>query len=265
MRRRLTILGCGSSAGVPRVAGGWGVCDPSNPKNRRGRCSVLIEQFAAGGVTRVLVDTSPDLREQLIAADIAHLDAVVFTHAHADHTHGIDDVRPIVQESGVLLDAWMDEPTSEVVRPAFRYMFERLEGSVYPELLRERRMTPGVDVVIDGAGGPVALTPFRVDHGEMPTLGFRFGATAYTPDLIRVPAESLSALEGLDLWVIDALRYRPHLTHFSVDDALEWIARMRPRRAVLTNLSSEIDYDTLCRETPGDIDPAWDGMGIDIF
>lgn len=264
MKRRLTILGCGSSSGVPRVAGGWGACDPTNPKNRRRRCSILIEQFGPGGVTRILVDTSPDLREQLLAADVGHLDGVLLTHAHADHTHGIDDLRPIVQESGVLLDVWMDAPTSAIVRPAFRYLFEQLPGSLYPQLLEERRIEPGVNVTITGPGGAVAISPFRLDHGEMESLGFRIGNVAYTPDVIAVPPESLQALAALDLWLIDALRYRPHPTHFNVSDAVGWIARMKPRRAVLTNLSSEIDFETLRAELPTGAQPAWDGLAFEF-
>jgi phosphoribosyl 1,2-cyclic phosphate phosphodiesterase len=262
---RLTILGCGSSAGVPRVGQGWGACDPSNPKNRRRRCSALVERVGEGGATNVLVDTSPDLREQLIEAGVNEVDGILMTHPHADHTHGIDDLRPLYQQMGQRIDVHMDEPTSLIVRRAFSYVFETPNGSSYPAIATELRLTAGRACRIDGSGGAIEAMPFDLDHGDIGALGFRFGSLAYTPDVKRIPAASRPFLEGLDIWIIDALRYRPHPSHFSVDDALEWIETMRPRRAILTNLHTDLDYETLRARLPAHVTPAYDGMRVDGF
>jgi len=261
----LTILGCGSSAGVPRVAQGWGACDPANPRNRRRRCSVLVERGAGEAKTRLLVDASPDLREQLIGAGVTHLDAVALTHSHADHTHGIDDLRPLVLAMRRRIDIHMDEETSRVVRRTFSYVFETPPGSSYPAILNERRIAGGEAFTLEGQGGAIEALPFGLDHGEIPALGFRFGALAYTPDLNGIPRSSLQYLENLDIWIVDALRYRPHPSHFSVEEALDWIDRMRPRRAILTNLHTDLDYDQLRKRLPAHVTPAYDGLHIDGF
>ena len=265
MTIRATILGCGSSAGVPRVGQGWGACDPANPKNRRRRCSVLLERFSPGGATAVLVDTSPDLREQLIEADVKRLDGVLLTHSHADHTHGIDDLRPLYLMMGRRLDVYMDEPTSLIVRRKFSYVFETPNGSSYPPMATDLRLTAGTPCRIEGAGGTIEAIPFDLDHGDISALGFRFGALAYTPDVKRIPDASRPFLTGLDLWIIDALRDRPHPSHFSVNDALKWIETMRPRRAILTNLHTDLDYETLCGRLPAHVAPAYDGMRVEGF
>lgn len=264
MSLRLTILGCGSSGGVPRVGQGWGACDPHEPRNRRRRCSLLVERFSDDGaaLTSVLVDTGPDLREQLIDAGAKRLDGILMTHAHADHIHGIDDVRPLVILMRKRIDMYMDAPTSERVRAAFGYIFETPADSLYPPLLTEKPLEAGAAVQIAGPGGPVAALPFLVNHGEIDALGFRFGDVAYTPDLIDVPEESLQYLEGLDLWIVDALRYTRHPSHFSVAEALDWIARMKPKRAILTNLHTDLDYKRLAAELPPNVVPAHDGMQI---
>jgi phosphoribosyl 1,2-cyclic phosphate phosphodiesterase len=259
-----TILGCGSSGGVPRVGQGWGACDPKNPKNRRRRCSMLVERREAHGTTRLLVDMSPDLREQLLDAEVDALDAIVITHPHADHVHGIDDVRPLVIKQRKRFDAWMDEATARTVRGAFGYVFATPEGSNYPPLLNDRRLKPPQPCTITGQGGDIAFTPFTVDHGEIPALGLRFGALAYLPDVIRIPETSLPVLEDLDVWIIDALRYTPHPSHFSVEQALDWIARMRPKRAILTNLHTDLDYARLSAEVPKGVEVAYDGMRIEL-
>jgi phosphoribosyl 1,2-cyclic phosphate phosphodiesterase len=260
----LTILGCGSSGGVPRVAQGWGACDPNNPRNRRRRCSVLLKRSEGGATTRVLVDTSPDLREQLLDAAVDHLDGVVMTHSHADHTHGMDDLRPLVIAMRKRIDIHMDAATSQAVRQAFSYLFESPPGSLYPPLLNEKRLASGGMVRIEGQGGPIEALPFLLEHGEIPALGLRFGALAYTPDLNGIPSDSLQFLEGLDTWIIDGLRYKPHPTHLSVDEALAWIETMRPRRAVITNLHTDLDYEELSRRLPENVTPAYDGMHIEI-
>lgn len=265
MSLRLTILGCGSSAGVPRVGQGWGACDPANPRNRRRRCSILVERAGAAGVTTVLVDAGPDLREQLIEADVMHVNAVLITHAHADHTHGIDDLRPLVLKARRRIDMHMDESTALIVRSGFSYIFQTPDGSSYPPIATDLRITAGRPCRIEGMGGTIEATPFDLDHGDMNALGFRFGALAYTPDVKRIPEASRPFLEELEVWIIDALRYRPHPSHFSLDDALAEIEAMRPRRAILTNLHNDLDYETLRKRLPPHVVPAYDGMQVEGF
>jgi phosphoribosyl 1,2-cyclic phosphate phosphodiesterase len=259
----ITILGCGSSGGVPRIgSGGWGACDPKNPRNRRLRCSILVERGAADAKTQVLVDTSPDLREQLLRTGVQRLDGILMTHPHADHTHGIDDVRPLVISMRRRITMWMDDATSKDVRTKFGYIFETPPGSSYPPLLNEQRIVHGEPVRVDGPGGLIEALPFRLSHGEIDALGLRFGDIAYTPDLNGIPDESLSFLQGLDLWIVDALRYTPHPSHFSVVETLDWIARLKPKRAIITNMHSDLDYGRLAKEIPAGIVPAYDGMRI---
>jgi phosphoribosyl 1,2-cyclic phosphate phosphodiesterase len=262
MSYEFTILGCGSSAGVPRVAQGWGACDPSNPKNRRRRCALHVERRSIAGATEIVVDLGPDIREQLLDRRVLRLDAILLTHAHADHIHGIDDVRPYVIDQRRLLPAYMDAPTSREVRGKFGYIFETPPGSQYPPLLREHRLTPGEKVHIEGPGGPIDALPILFRHGDIDALGFRFGGIAYTPDLNDIPADSQEMLRDLDVWIIDALRYSRHPSHLSVAEALAWIERLKPRRAILTNLHTDLDHARLAAELPAHITPAHDGMRI---
>lgn len=264
MTLTVTILGCGSSGGVPRVGQGWGKCNPDNPKNRRRRCSILVAKGSAESATQILVDTGPDLREQLIAADVKRLDAILYTHPHADHTHGVDDVRGLVIMSGRRIPAYMDEPTSRQITNKFDYIFETPPGSFYPPLLTEHRLRPGRPVTIEGPGGEMDVTPFRLDHGDMDALGFRFGNIAYTPDLHAIPSESAQFLEGLDLWIIDALRYQRHGTHLSVEQALAFVAQFKAKRAILTDLHVDLDYDALAAMLPENVAPAYDGLRIEV-
>jgi phosphoribosyl 1,2-cyclic phosphate phosphodiesterase len=257
---RFTILGCGSSGGVPRLGGDWGDCDPANPKNRRRRCSMLIERISGEGTTRVLIDTTPDMRDQLLDAGVGTLDAVVYTHSHADHMHGIDDLRQIVFNLRRRLPVWADGPTQEALLGRFGYAFIQPEGSPYPPILDLHSING--PITIGGAGGSVILTPFRAEHGAMDALGFRIGPLAYLPDVIAIPPESWPLLEGLDCWVLDALRRKPHPTHAHLALALEWIARAKPARAILTNMHLDLDYETLCTELPSNITPAHDGLTI---
>jgi phosphoribosyl 1,2-cyclic phosphate phosphodiesterase len=257
-----TILGCGSSGGVPRVGSGWGACDPAEPRNRRRRCSILVERAGPAGRTTVLVDTTPDLRDQLLDAQVAHLDGVLYTHDHADHTHGIDDLRPMAIHMRRVIPVFMNEETSALMRERFSYCFASPPGSDYPPIVREFRITLGHHVSVDGAGGAIEAVPVRLEHGSRDALGFRFGAVAYTPDVSAIPDESVAALENLDLWIIDALRITPHPTHFSLSDALGWIERLKPRRAVLTNMHTDLDYETLRRSLPGNVMPAYDGLRL---
>ncbi|MTW16322.1 MBL fold metallo-hydrolase [Rhodoplanes serenus] len=264
MSLTVTILGCGSSGGVPRPALGWGVCDPTNPRNRRRRCSILVDRDDDGGRTRVLVDTSPDLREQLLDADVEWLDGVLFTHEHADHTHGIDDLRGLFMHRRRRLDLYLDEPTWRVMFSRFGYCFVTPPGSQYPPIANEHRIAPGEPVTIQGAGGPITALPFRQNHGDIDSLGFRFGGIAYSSDLVVLPEESAALLHGLDLWIVDALRDKPHPSHFSVDQALAWIDRLKPKRAILTNLHSDLDYEDLKARLPANVEPAYDGMRVRV-
>lgn len=263
MSLKVTILGCGSSGGVPRVAQGWGKCDPAEPRNRRRRCSILVERISESGSTRVLIDTSPDLREQLIDAQISHLDAVVFTHEHADHTHGIDDLRPLFIANRRRVPVYADARTMELLQARFGYCFSTPVGSEYPPILTGHLMETDQPLSIEGAGGPLTLTPIPVEHGSLPCLGFRIGRMAYLPDVSAIPDASLNLLEGLSCWIIDALRDTPHPSHFSLSEALEWIGRMKPEKAVLTNLHTDLDYNRLRREIPVHVVPAHDGMVIE--
>jgi len=260
-RLRFTILGCGSSGGVPRLGGHWGDCDPLEPRNTRRRCSLLIERMTDAGTTTVLIDASPDLRAQLLDAGVGQLHGVVFTHAHADHTHGLDDLRMIVINMRKRLPVYADGPTQNDLISRFGYAFVQPEGSDYPPILDLHSM-PG-DVSIDGPGGAVTLTPFRVEHGNIDSLGFRINDLAYLPDVSDLTAEARTALQGLDCWIVDALRRSPHPSHTHLDNTLNWIAQLAPRRAVLTNMHIDLDYRTLDAETPDHITPAYDGMQID--
>lgn len=255
---RLTILGCGSSGGVPRLGGHWGACDPQNPRNRRGRCSLLVEQDGPEGTTTILIDTTPDMRHQLLAAEVGRLDGVVYTHAHADHVHGIDDLRMIVFNMRARIPVWADGPTSDALLNRFGYAFVQPEGSPYPPILDLRSIDGPVE--IDGPGGPVTLTPFKAGHGSIDALGFRVRDAAYLPDAVTIPDESWAVLQGLDTWIVDALRRTPHPTHAHLDMSLEWIARAAPRRAVLTNMHIDMDYAEVDRDTPDHVTPAYDGM-----
>jgi phosphoribosyl 1,2-cyclic phosphate phosphodiesterase len=269
MTVKFTILGCGSSGGVPRPALGWGNCDANNPKNRRRRTALLVEQrpptnppqqASEGLVTRVLVDTPPDLREQLLDAEADRLDGVLYTHEHADHTHGIDDLRAFFIKQRQLIDVYLDEQTGETLHARFGYCFKSPPGSEYPPILREHRLVAGQPVTIAGQGGPVVALPVLQAHGDIASFGFRFGNVAYSCDLSGMPRESAAALAGLDVWIVDALRERPHPSHFSVAEALEWIERLKPRRAILTNLHADLDYEALRQRLPPNVEPAFDGM-----
>lgn len=264
----VTILGCGSSGGVPRLggpdgSGSWGACDPANPKNRRRRCSILVKREAPQDTTTVLVDTSPDLRQQLLDTRTSALDAVIITHDHADQLHGIDDLRLVFHVTHRRLDMYGDEETLREVKHRFAYCFATPDGGVYPPIVTARTIIePFREFVVQGAGGAIPVLPFWQQHGPIRSLGLRFGGIAYSSDVNGLPEESFAALEGLDCWILDALRYTPHPTHANVETALAWIARVRPRRAVLTNLHIDLDYQTLKRELPQGVEPAYDGMVI---
>jgi phosphoribosyl 1,2-cyclic phosphate phosphodiesterase len=264
MSLTFTILGCGSSMGVPRVALGWGQCDPNNAKNRRRRCSLLVERAnAQGHVTRALVDCSPDLRAQLLDAEVDWLDGVLITHEHADHTHGIDDLRPLYIRKRQRVPVYMDEPTSRAMHARFGYCFMTPPGSEYPPILSEHRLVPGHAVAVEGQGGTIDVLPILQDHGDIPSLGFRFGNVAYSADIKSLPADSVAAMAGLDVWIVDALRKTPHPSHLNLDEALALIGRIKPKRAILTNLHADMDYDQLRAQLPPGAEVAYDRMSFE--
>jgi phosphoribosyl 1,2-cyclic phosphate phosphodiesterase len=264
MTTTLTILGCGSSGGVPRIGGDWGLCDPANPKNRRRRCSIMLEKAGTSVTTRVLIDTSPDLREQMLSANVGEIDGVWFTHEHADHTHGIDELRGFYLRQRRLVPIWADAPTIVMLQNRFSYCFQTLAGSSYPPILLPNLIEAGREVATAGPGGTISAMPFLVHHGNLDVLGFRFGNTAYTPDLNGIPKASASYVSNLDLWIVDALKRDPHSSHFCLDDTLRAIETYKPRRALLTNMHIDMDYDTLRAELPAGVEPAYDGLKLSL-
>jgi len=264
MTLEVRILGCGSSGGVPRLGEGapnWGACDPENPKNRRSRCSILVTRRTGHGETRVLVDTSPDMREQLLAAKIGRLDAVLITHDHADQLHGMDDLRVITINMKRRLDLWSDRSGLNGVMLKFGYCFQTPPGSDYPPILNAHEIPePFVPFEIAGAGGAVSVLAFGQRHGRIRSLGCRFGPVAYSPDVDGLDDDAFAALEGLECWIVDALRYAPHPSHAHLSRTLGWIEKVRPKRAILTNMHLDLDYERLRRELPAGVEPAYDGM-----
>ncbi|MDG2341356.1 MAG: MBL fold metallo-hydrolase, partial [Paracoccaceae bacterium] len=244
---RFRILGCGSSGGVPRLGGHWGDCDPTNPKNRRQRCSLLIEREGADGTTRVLIDSGPDMRGQLVDAGVGELDGVVYTHAHADHVHGLDDLRQIVFNTRQRLQVWADGATQDALFSRFGYAFVQPKDSPYPPIL-EMNTISGT-ITVNGAGGPVDLNPIRVNHGSIDALGFRISNVVYMPDVADIYDESWPLLNGMECWILDALRRSPHPTHAHLERSLEWIEKAAPKTAVLTNMHIDLDYQTVADET----------------
>lgn len=263
-RLRLTILGCGSSPGVPRITGDWGQCDPSNPKNRRRRASALVERVSPTGTTRVVIDTGPDFRDQMLSAGVKRLDAAVYTHPHADHIHGIDDLRGFVIEQRRLMNVHADEPTAARLREAFGYCFVTPAGSSYPPILTMSPIEHNRPFEIAGEGGPILFEPLPQIHGDIVSLGFRIGDLAYCADISDFPAATAARLSGLEWLVIDALQYKRHPSHLSLDQAIEWIDRLNPKHAVLTHMHTPLDYETVRRTTPDHVEPAFDGMVIEL-
>ncbi|HTJ56863.1 MAG TPA: MBL fold metallo-hydrolase [Devosiaceae bacterium] len=261
-----TILGCGSSGGVPRIGNIWGICDPNNPRNRRRRCALLIEGHSAGSPepTRIIIDTGCDLREQMLAAGVDRVEAVFYTHEHADHTHGIDDLRVLALNNRRRVDVHFTQEAGDRIREAFGYCFTSAPGSDYPPILEAHVIKAGQNITIDGPGGSITLHAFLQEHGSIHSLGYRVGGFAYSCDLSAVPKESRKSVSGLDFWVIDALRPLPHPSHLSLPESLAYIAEQQPKQAILTNLHIDMDYAGVEAQTPENVTPAFDGMRIDV-
>ena len=267
---RFTMLGCGSSPGTPRIHGDWGACDPKEPKNTRLRCSLLVERISAKGVTRLVVDTSPDFRQQMLAASVPRLDGVLYTHPHADHVHGIDDLRGYALAQREMINVHADSQTLKRLREGFGYCFEQVNGSMYPPILQANEIVAGTPVEIEGEGGPIQALPVLQVHGPIHSLGFRFGkdlssgGLCYSPDASDIPEESIPLLQDLDCWIIDALQHKPHISHFSVSETLEWITRLKPQRSILTHMHIPLDYNALRKELPPGVEPGYDGLQIEL-
>lgn len=257
----VTILGCGSSGGVPRADGDWGICDPAEPKNFRTRCSLLVRRVGEGPQTTVLVDASPELRIQTAKAGVRRVDAVLLTHDHADQVHGLDDVRAFYLRQQARIPCWMDTATDRTMRRRFGYIFEGEGG--YPAICDRELIPPhGTPWAVEGPSGAIPITTFDQDHGGVRSVGYRFGGVAYSSDVVGLDEAAFEALAGLDVWIVDALRRRPHPTHAHLDMALEWIARVKPRHAILTNMHIDMDYARLCAELPEGVEPAYDGLVV---
>nr|WP_304655149.1 MBL fold metallo-hydrolase [Neorhizobium galegae] len=246
--------------------GDWGACDPTNPKNRRTRAAFMVEQIAPdGGSTVVVVDTGPDFREQMIAAKVQRVDAVLYTHAHADHLHGIDDLRGYFILQHHRIPIYADAFTMERIRQGFGYCLETPAGGSYPPIVRpfliEALEEP---IVIDGPGGQIRFLPHLQVHGDIHSLGFRIGDVAYCSDVSDFPPASIPRLGGLDTLIIDTLQYRYHPSHLSLEQALEWIAKFSPKHAILTHMHLPLDYDTVMAETPPHVEPAYDGLTFEV-
>ncbi|MFQ5533235.1 MAG: MBL fold metallo-hydrolase [Sphingomonadales bacterium] len=253
---QVTILGCGTSGGVPRIGGPggrgiWGACDPDNPRNRRRRVSILVQSES----TSVLVDTSPDFREQALDAGIEALDAVLYTHDHADHTHGIDDLRGLSYNMARRIEVYAQQRTLETIQRRFDYIFT--PRKLYPAFCNGH--------VIDGPFkvGDIDISPIPQIHGNSSSLGFRFGPVAYSTDFNDLSEPATDALKGVKVWIVDALRYDPHPTHVHLDQTLRFVEQVKPERAVLTHMAWDMDYETLRAKLPDGVEPAFDGMVIE--
>jgi phosphoribosyl 1,2-cyclic phosphate phosphodiesterase len=256
---KVTILGSGSAGGVPMISAGWGACDPNEAKNRRLRPSILVEDGQGDGLTRILVDTSPDLREQLLRANVRSLDAILFTHDHADHTHGLDEVREVNRAMGRSIPCWTDERTMQSLYERFGYCFLGIEPG---QPIFRPWLVPNI-IQAPFSIGSVSVSSWEQDHGWGKSLGFRFGPVAYTTDAMALPEEAFVALEGVDVWIIGTLTDKPHMTHAHVGLALEWIDRVKPKQAYLTHMGPALDYQTLRQTLPPGVEPAFDGLVID--
>ncbi|WP_336276807.1 MBL fold metallo-hydrolase [Bartonella sp. CB178] len=265
-RYRFTILGCGSSQGVPRPNGDWGCCDPSNPKNKRYRSSLLVERIdVSGRKTVVVIDTGPDFRSQMIDVGVNHIDAAIYTHPHADHVHGIDDLRSYALAQKRLIDIYADTSTFKHLKNAFGYCFQTAKGSSYPPILQEHLINEESLFIVEGQGGAITIGAHLQFHGSTHSLGFRIGNVAYCTDVSKFPEKTLLKLMNLDVLIIEALQFEPHPSHLSVDQALQWIEYLKPKRAILTHMDRSLDYAKVESYTPSHVKPAYQGLIFDII
>ncbi len=253
---KVTILGSGAAGGVPSISRGWGACDPANPRNRRRRPSIMVEE----GGARLLVDTSPDCREQLLDAGVQSISGVLFTHDHADHLHGIDDLREVNRAMQASLPIFAAPEVVDSIRRRFPYVLGGVEEgqSIYKPMLDAHE----IDGPFTVAG--LRVVPYDQDHGYCRTLGFRFGGFAYSTDVVNMPQASFDALAGVRVWVVGCLSFQPHPTHAHLDKVLEWISRIAPERAYLTHMTPSMDYDSLRARLPAGVEPAYDGLEIAV-
>ncbi|HTX49440.1 MAG TPA: MBL fold metallo-hydrolase [Caulobacteraceae bacterium] len=262
----VTILGCGSSGGVPRADGNWGVCDPADPRNRRDRCSLMVRRPSGAGPeawTTIVVDASPEFRLQTAAAGAKRLDALLLSHDHADQAHGIDDIRAFAQRQRARIPCHVNAATEATLLRRFGYVFLGEKG--YPAISDLVPIPPhGTPWRVDGPSGAIPVVTFDQDHGEVRSVGYRFGPMAYSSDVLQLDDAAFEALAGVDLWIVDALRYTPHPTHAHLDRTLGWIERLKPTRAILTDLHIDLDYEELSSRLPPHVTPAWDGMRIEL-
>lgn len=263
----LTLMGTGSSGGVPRVGNQWGDCDPGESRNRRRRCALLIEQKQPGeklaNSTTIVVDTGADFREQLLSAQVSSIEAVVLTHSHADHIFGLDDLRQMAILLKRPIDVWMDSATRTQVMAAFGYCFHQAEGSSYPSFCNERTIEPDTTLMVNGPGGNISIETLVAEHGDINALGVKVNNAVYLPDIKRISDKnSLKRLQDIQLLIVDALRYNPHPSHMNLDECLSFIESVSPERAILTNMHSDLDYRTLCSKLPPGVEPGYDGLSV---
>lgn len=260
----VTVLGSGSSGGVPKSDGDWGRCDPEEPRNRRTRCSLAVRRKSSEDLeihTTLVVDLSPEFRLQAISAKLGRIDAVLFSHDHADQTHGIDDIRAFAYRQRARIPCWADADTAQSLESRFGYIFNGVKD--YPPIADFHHCPPhGEAFDVKGPSGAIPVLGFDMDHGQLQATGFRFGDVAYASDVVGLPDASKALLTDLDVFIVDALRYTPHPSHAHLDLALQWIEDLKPRRAVLTNLHGDMDYQTLVRTLPPGVEPAYDGLTI---
>lgn len=252
---KVTVLGCGTSGGVPLIGNDWGACDPTDPRNRRTRVSILVEE----GDTTLLVDTSPDMRQQLLDCNLKSLSAVLYTHAHADHAHGIDDLRSVNWLIQKPIDVYADDKTLKELQERFAYVFH---GSSVPGAFYKPGVTPHV---INGSFqiGNIQITPFAQDHGYVTSLGYRFNDFAYSTDAHLLDGAAFNTLNGIKTWIVDCVREKPHPTHSHLEQTLSWIERIKPEKAYLTHMNNSMDYTKIAAKLPAGVWPAHDGLVIE--
>jgi phosphoribosyl 1,2-cyclic phosphate phosphodiesterase len=258
---RVTILGCGGSQGVPTPVGDWGLCDPANPRNQRLRPSILLEMANPAGTAKtILIDAGPDLRQQLLGTRCRHIDALLFTHGHADHTHGIDDLRAVNRLMGATIPFWASRQTIADLRQRFGYAIVDDPGTA--SFYRPALVAHEVAGPFEAAGIPIV--PFDQDHGFSRSLGFRIGDFAYSTDVVQLDEAAFAALAGTEIWIVDCLREAPHPTHSHLERTLGWIERVKPRRAILTHMDQSSDYEAMRRLVPPGVEPGYDGLVIEL-